>query len=77
MLIGERNGVRVEIDEEQRPEGFQPHLLEAELAFVEAGHRLGAARGAQLPVRMIGPGVIGAGDDARPPCAAQQLVRTV
>ena len=59
-VIGERLGVRVGVDEDERPPGVHGERHEAELRAVEARLRVGARRVPERAVEVVRPRVVGA-----------------
>ena len=64
----------IEIDEHESRKLLKPHLLQLEFIRLEAFHLLLANGGTQAAIGVIGPGVVGAGDDVGLAAAFQQLV---
>ena len=73
----QRFGIVVEIDEDEAAELFDPDRLEGEILLVEPGHFLGVAGAAQRAVEFVGPGVIGAHQDARLAAAMGEFMTAV
>ena len=71
---GQRLSHGVEVVEDQRAHRLDLDRRQAELLGLESLQRLGAPGAAQLSGQMIGPGVIGAGDDPGAPGAGQELM---
>ena len=76
-LLGERRGLRVEIDIDETAERLDLNLIKADFGFVEPFQRAGMRRHVKLAVKPVGPGVIRAGDMADTPLALQQFMRPV
>src|SRR4029077_7029839 len=73
-LAGERWGIGIEVDEDEVRQGFDADRPQAELLLVEIWKAFAAAGGPQPAIGVIGPSVIGAGDEFRLAAPRQQLV---
>ena len=75
--VGERLGLRVGIDEDERAERVDRHRHETERLAVEAGLAVGARRAPERPVERVRPGVVRALDRLAPGVAVAEHVAPV
>ena len=61
--VPHRRRLGIEVDEDEAEHGLQADLGQREIGLVETLHLFAVARGAQPAFQVVGPGVVGAGDD--------------